>query len=66
MNNNDKINVLSLFDGMSCGQIALNKIGEFIEVKPVTNINVVDTVGAGDAFAAVLLLGGCPRIPTKI
>ena len=48
------------------GAIALNKIGEFIEVKPVTNINVVDTVGAGDAFAAVLLLGGCPRIPTKI
>ena len=22
-----KINVLSLFDGMSCGQVALNKIG---------------------------------------
>ena len=27
MNNNDKINVLSLFDGMSCGQIALNRLG---------------------------------------
>ena len=23
----EKINVLSLFDGMSCGQIALNKVG---------------------------------------
>jgi DNA (cytosine-5)-methyltransferase 3A len=24
---NEGINVLSLFDGMSCGQIALNKLG---------------------------------------
>ena len=23
----EKINVLSLFDGMSCGQIALNRVG---------------------------------------
>ena len=45
---------------VTCGEqgaIALSKTGEYIEVKPVTNINVVDTVGAGDAFAAVLLLG---------
>ena len=25
-NKTEKINVLSLFDGMSCGQIALNKL----------------------------------------
>lgn len=28
----EKINVLSLFDGMSCGQIALNKVGIEYEI----------------------------------
>ncbi|MCX7098784.1 MAG: carbohydrate kinase [Methylococcales bacterium] len=41
----------------SSGAIALNKDGEFIEVSPEPGLSVVDTVGAGDAFAAVLLLG---------
>ncbi len=30
---------------------------QFLTVKPQANITVVDTVGAGDAFAAMLLLG---------
>ena len=41
----------------SLGAIALNKAGEFFEVAPERNLSVVDTVGAGDAFSAVLLLG---------
>jgi fructokinase len=39
------------------GAVALSQSGEFIEVQPETQLSVVDTVGAGDAFAAVLLLG---------
>ena len=35
----DKINVLSLFDGMSCGQIALNKIGVKYENYFASEIN---------------------------
>lgn len=45
---------------VTCGEqgaIALNQEGEFIEVKPAEQLDVVDTVGAGDAFSAVLLLG---------
>ncbi len=41
----------------SRGATALNQSGEFIEVTPETDLAVADTVGAGDAFAAVLLLG---------
>ena len=41
----------------SIGAIALNNKGEFVEVTPSVNLTIVDTVGAGDAFAAVLLLG---------
>lgn len=39
------------------GAIAINNAGEFIEVTPIVDLAVVDTVGAGDAFSAVLLLG---------
>ncbi len=39
------------------GAMALNRNGEFFEVAPAGSVSVVDTVGAGDAFAAVLLLG---------
>jgi fructokinase len=39
------------------GAAALASSGEFIEVTPAAGLDVVDTVGAGDAFAAVLLLG---------
>ena len=41
----------------SSGAMALNNTGEFIEVTPTGNLTIVDTVGAGDAFSAVLLLG---------
>jgi fructokinase len=41
----------------SQGALAINHAGEFIEVVPVDDLAIVDTVGAGDAFAAVLLLG---------
>jgi fructokinase len=41
----------------SSGAIALNNAGEFIDVTPAGNLPIVDTVGAGDAFSAVLLLG---------
>jgi fructokinase len=42
----------------SRGALAINQAGEMIEVAPTAgDLAVVDTVGAGDAFAAVLLLG---------
>ena len=51
----------------SRGALAINQAGEFIEVAPAAGLAVVDTVGAGDAFAAVLLMGmqhGWPLQPT--
>ncbi|CAD6881109.1 Fructokinase (EC 2.7.1.4) [Methylomonas albis] len=39
------------------GAMALDSSGELSSITPDGNIEVVDTVGAGDAFAAVLLLG---------
>jgi fructokinase len=39
------------------GALAVSQAGEYIEVAPTADLNVIDTVGAGDAFAAVLLLG---------
>jgi len=41
----------------SQGAMAINDAGELIEVKPERNLAIVDTVGAGDAFSAVVLLG---------
>ena len=41
----------------SSGAMALTNRGEFLEVTPTGNLSIVDTVGAGDAFSAVLLLG---------
>ena len=38
------------------GAIAWDK-QQFTTVQPTTDIQVVDTVGAGDAFASVFLLG---------
>lgn len=56
----DGINVLSLFDGMSCGQIALKNCGIKVknyfasEIKPhgikVTNHNFPNTIQLGDVF----------------
>ncbi len=45
---------------VTCGErgaVACNKQGEICRVEPAPALTVVDTVGAGDAFAAVLLLG---------
>lgn len=38
------------------GAVALTHAGEYIETTPPADLAVVDTVGAGDAFATVLLL----------
>ena len=39
------------------GSIAINAAGEEAVVAPVQALHVVDTVGAGDAFASVMMLG---------
>ncbi len=39
------------------GALAINSAGESCAVAPVQSLPMVDTVGAGDAFAAVLMLG---------
>lgn len=39
------------------GAVAINSAGEVASVVPVKALQIVDTVGAGDAFAAVLMLG---------
>lgn len=39
------------------GARAINALGERVTVKPVSGLQVIDTVGAGDAFAAILLIG---------
>jgi len=39
------------------GAIALNNKDEWVKVAPEQELNVIDTVGAGDAFAAIILLG---------
>jgi len=39
------------------GAIALTDDGDISEVKPSQTLQVVDTVGAGDAFTSVLILG---------
>jgi len=41
----------------SSGAMALDNAGEFFEVSPAGNLSIADSVGAGDAFSAVLLLG---------
>jgi fructokinase len=41
----------------SQGAMALDSEGELFDIAPDNNIEIVDTVGAGDAFAAVLLVG---------
>lgn len=45
---------------VTCGEegaLALNNTGEFFSVSPVSSVDFIDTVGAGDAFSAILLLG---------
>jgi fructokinase len=39
------------------GALARTRDGTLAEVRPARDLKIVDTVGAGDAFASVLLLG---------
>ena len=39
------------------GAIAINITGEEVEVMPNHEVVIIDTVGAGDAFASILMLG---------
>lgn len=50
-----KLNTLIVTRG-AAGAIAVNRAGDYINVAPKHRLPVVDTVGAGDAFAAVILL----------
>ncbi|MDO9160774.1 MAG: carbohydrate kinase [Methylococcaceae bacterium] len=45
------------------GAIACEKNQDFVVAKPPASTKVVDTVGAGDAFSAILLLGLSNRWP---
>lgn len=45
---------------VTCGEqgaLALDAAGQWVTVKPEMAVEVVDTVGAGDAFAAVMIIG---------
>jgi fructokinase len=45
---------------VTCGEegaLALDNSGEFFSVSPTSSVELIDTVGAGDAFSAILLLG---------
>ncbi|AMK75901.1 MULTISPECIES: carbohydrate kinase family protein [Methylomonas] len=50
----------------SQGAMALDSAGEIFSIAPDGNIDIVDTVGAGDAFAAVLLLGIAENWPLAV
>ncbi|MDX1776591.1 MAG: carbohydrate kinase family protein [Desulfobulbales bacterium] len=39
------------------GAVALKRDNVFVSARPQEKISIIDTVGAGDAFSAVLLLG---------
>jgi pfkB family carbohydrate kinase len=67
-NNDDLVTIMSLIlantdlEGIivTCaeqGAMALDNKGKLQSVSPVLPIETVDTVGAGDAFSAVILLG---------
>jgi fructokinase len=48
------------------GGVAYDRQQQFLTIKPPENIAVVDTVGAGDAFAALLLLGLNKQWPLEV
>ncbi len=50
----------------SQGASAITQADEFIDVVPPADLEVADTVGAGDAFAAVLLLGMQQNWPLQL
>jgi fructokinase len=41
----------------SAGATLLNNLGQFINIEPASDLSIKDTVGAGDAFSAIVLLG---------
>ena len=45
------------------GAIALTQDGEHTRVTPTQSLNIVDTVGAGDAFSSVCILGFLKQWP---
>ncbi|MDD5413187.1 MAG: carbohydrate kinase [Methylobacter sp.] len=54
---------------VTCGEqgaVAYDRQQHFISVKPPASTAVVDTVGAGDAFAALLLMGLSKQWPLKV
>ena len=48
------------------GAIAFDRTNDFFTVKPQENITIMDTVGAGDAFSSVLLIGLMNEWPLHI
>lgn len=48
------------------GAIASTEGGEYLEAQPEAGVEVTDTVGAGDAFAAVLVLGLIRNWPMRV
>jgi fructokinase len=54
----DRFNLQAVFVTLGKrGAVALHRNALFCSVKPKGNISIMDTVGAGDAFSSVLLLG---------
>lgn len=63
----DRFNLKILF--VTCGEngaVAYAGNNQFVCVKPSASLAVIDTVGAGDAFSAVLLLGLSQQWPLPI
>ena len=56
MQNHHGIELMIVTQG-SAGAFSLARNGELHRIRPTDNTRVVDTVGAGDAFAAVCILG---------
>lgn len=50
----------------AAGAIAALKSGEQFRVKPDKAIKLIDTVGAGDSFSSVILLGTIKKWPLKL
>jgi fructokinase len=48
------------------GAVACDRRQHFVSVKPPASTAVVDTVGAGDAFSALLLLGSSKQWPLEV
>jgi len=62
---NENIKELILTRGEQ-GALTITPEGQFHEIAPEVSENFVDTVGAGDAFSSVILLGKYYSWPTEI